>query len=678
MKVFKLALTFTLFALYSSSYPVSSLSARSSSTITRKSTRSSTSFFPAAFRRSTSFSIAAAPLKNKNENNALLSRRDKEEVAESFQNGGYYSSASMKEDNIKDGDDDKAANNDHEYYDYILVGGGAAGCVLAYRLDKMGYKVLMLERGPHADEIANAHHANGWPACWNSKGVKEMVYDDGKITLVGNTLGGGTTINVGVTWEETSPFYSKNFGSKWWSSSDMENAILQMRKKVDPSILPIDNAIKEFADGLQTAYPDIQTLLKGNNDNHPRSFQSNSMFRTWNAFQEYPQCHGEYYRKGPRDIWRESSARTIHSVSVERLLFDGDDQEEKKFRRHVNQKEEDNDDTTPPRAIGVEYIENAIRGISQSGNPNRKKKKALLTKGGEVILSAGTLASPCLLMHNGIGPEDNLRDFGINVRVPLEEVGRNYIDRPIVPLLKTFTMPSKERSIMVPAIATTKGGGGFMELSGGNTFECMLTTLTFLPRFLSRLDWVRAFVRIALKALRKVLQKHIDQSLIVGCSICKVHTRGRVMLQSKDPNDPLRIMNRFLSDPRDLEAMNKVVKMASNGLQCATNKPGSLLNSKGPIDFILNRLLPNLRIPKTDEQIPAFSKRNSSSFYHLFGTCAVGKVVDETLAVHGVTGLRVCDGSIFPINTMLNPQQAIMTMAWRAADIFVQTRDTVP
>ena len=105
-------------------------------------------------------------------------------------------------------------HDDKETYDYILVGGGAAACVLAYKLDKMGYNVLVMERGPHPDEVADSRHVNGWPACWNSYGAKEMVYDDGKITIVGNTIGGGTTINVGVTWEETPSFFSENLGPK--------------------------------------------------------------------------------------------------------------------------------------------------------------------------------------------------------------------------------------------------------------------------------------------------------------------------------------------------------------------------------------------------------------------------------------------------------------------------------
>jgi len=309
-----------------------------------------------------------------------------------------------------------------------------------------------------------------------------------------------------------------------------------------------------------------------------------------------------------------------------------------------------------------------IRGISQD-KPERKK--VYVSKGGEVVLCAGVLASPCLLMHSGIGPENHLRDIGIQVLVPLEGVGRNYIDRPIVPLLKTLSMCSKHRSYWVPCIAT-KSDTGYMEISCGNTFECMLTTMTFLPRFLRGQKWVRSLIRFLLKAFRKVIQKNIDQSLIIGCGITEVHTRGRVMLQSNDPNVPPRIINKFLSDPRDLKGMNEVVKAASDGLYCATQNKNSILGSKGPLDFVINCFFPNTWSPKIGHN---FSSKNlSSSFYHIFGTCSIGKVVDDNLAVHGVEGLRVCDASIFSKATRLNPQQSIMTMAWRAADIIVQTK----
>ncbi len=64
------------------------------------------------------------------------------------------------------------------------------------------------------------------------------------------------------------------------------------------------------------------------------------------------------------------------------------------------------------------------------------------------------------------------------------------------------------------------------------------------------------------------------------------------------------------------------------------------------------------------EYLPCLGSKNlCSTFYYVFGTCSIGKVIDETLAVHGVEGLRVCDASIFSRATRLNPQQATMTMA---------------
>ena len=562
---------------------------------------------------------------------------------------------------LDDGDDEK-----EETYDYILVGGGASACVLAYRLDKMGYKVLMMERGPHPDEVSDARHVNGWPASWNSNGVKELEYDDGRITIVGNTIGGGTTINVGITWEETPSFFSENLGSNWWSPSDMQEAILQMRKIVNPITLPVDDVSKEFADGLEKAHPEIRSISF--DEVNPRSHRSNLIYKTWNTLQEYPQCPGEFYRKGAAAIWSNCNARTKHSVSVERIIFDADQEEELAPHNIASPPAEG----VKPRAIGIEYTETAIRGISQEGK--RRSKKAYVAPGGEVIICAGTVASPCILMHSGIGPESHLRDLGIHVRLPSEEVGRNYIDRPIVPMFKTIRLPSKHRSLWVPSIAT-KADTGFIEFTSGNTFECMLTTLPFLPRCLRGLKWVRTLTRFVLKIFRKVIQNAIDQSFILGCSISEVHSRGRIMLRSENPKDPPRIMNKFLSDPRDLEGMKEVIKAARDGVTCAAQKPNSILSTKGSIDIMAKALLLNARLPTTDKKVSNFIKKLSSPNYHIFGTCAVGKVVDETLAVHGVKGLRVCDASIFPKATRLNPQQAIMTMAWRAADIISQTSE---
>lgn len=147
------------------------------------------------------------------------------------------------------------------------------------------------------------------------------------------------------------------------------------------------------------------------------------------------------------------------------------------------------------------------------------------------------------------------------------------------------------------------------------------------------------------------------------------------MLRSKNPRDMPRVDNKFLSDPRDLEAMRTTIQTARDGLLHASSQQAdsnSILSTSGPLDWLLNALVPNLQLPK-DNQLDTFNQAHCCSFFHLFGTCSVGKVVDESLKVCGVDNLRVCDGSIFPNATKVNPQQAILSMAWRAADIIVAT-----
>ncbi len=567
---------------------------------------------------------------------------------------GYYSrqrqSCFMLKQEIPSTSQDK--------FDYILVGGGVASCVLSKRLYDRGYKVLVLERGPHSDMIQSSHSTD-WPSSWNTKGSKGIEYQDGTTGIVGNCVGGGSTINVGITFDEEPRFFSKHFGSQWWANDDMKKAIRQASEYIGAiDSIPAGAACKAIVRSLAHLNPELR--YQQENKKGQKTFKENSIFKCSMTLREYPQYQGEYYRHGPEHLLRQNcpGVQIRHSSAVERVLFDHD----------CDSRTANTNSNGVPNAVGVKYVQTHINGRELE---EPIPQTAFLENGGEVVFCAGAFGSPTLLMHSGIGDQDHLSEFGIKTIVHQKTVGQNLIDRPLVPILALCDVPAKERDTWVPFTVTK--GKGIMEMSAGNTFQVLVTSLAFIPKVLRRFIKVRALARFVLNFLPAKMKTLVDESVVLACGISEVRSRGRIKLVSRSPFDPPVIESPFLSDPLDLAQMKATVLAARNAIVHASNS--SQLDSSSPYKWIIRRIFPQMRLPSpSDESLTSFCKTHVLPFFHHFGTCSIGSVVDETLSVYGVSGLRVCDGSVFPVATRINPQQAIVAMAWRAADIFHETR----
>ncbi|MBC7413471.1 MAG: GMC family oxidoreductase N-terminal domain-containing protein, partial [Herminiimonas sp.] len=280
----------------------------------------------------------------------------------------------------------------------------------------------------------------------------------------------------------------------------------------------------------------------------------------------------------------------------------------------------------------------------------------------EVILSAGAIASPQLLMLSGIGNPPDLARIGIPVIVSAPEVGRNYQDhldytanvRMKAPGLLAFTPLSLLRSALsIPAYRRGRGS---------------LTT---------NVAEAGGFVKSAPDVERPDLQFHFTIGLVddhtrrfhigsgAALHVCALRpkSRGVVTLANSDIATAPLIDPRFLSHPDDLAVMVRGAKIVHRIWQAA---PLAKYNGK----MLYGSLTAG------DTEIKALIRSHADTIYHPVGTCRMGSdlqsVVDIELKVRGVEGLRVADASIMPALISGNTQAPSAMIGEKAADLILE------
>ena len=289
----------------------------------------------------------------------------------------------------------------------------------------------------------------------------------------------------------------------------------------------------------------------------------------------------------------------------------------------------------------------------------------MLTASTEIILAAGTVNSPQLLMLSGIGPADMLRRHGIEVVQDLPGVGANLQDHPTVsvamsnPGAESYALSwrTAPRAALAPLrylfarsgmlASNAAEAGGFLHSRAG----------------LARPDLQMTFM-VGLKDNPRTLPRR--HGFVLHVAVLRPATRGRLELSSADPAARPVMHPHFLGDRADVEALISGLKQARDII----SKP-ALARYSGA------ELSPGPAV-KTDAELEAFIRANVATTYHPVGTCKMGPqrdpmaVVDSRLRVHGVTGLRVADASIMPNITGGNTSAPAMMIGERAAEFVMQ------
>ena len=336
------------------------------------------------------------------------------------------------------------------------------------------------------------------------------------------------------------------------------------------------------------------------------------------------------------------------------------------------------------RAIGIEFYPSfKLKHVSDGGTA--LMKMAFASK--EVILSAGTIHSPQLLMMSGVGPEEHLRKYGIDVVRDLRGVGANLQDYQGTGVVCTQKRPAwdKEiRSFGALANYAVSGGGVF----GTTSIEAIayapstrvagpesttVDTSTERPRmqlFFQNTIFPFAPLGPFDQYVEGAEAGTLPDAFTVHCCLTQPESRGFIRLKSLHENDPNckygaapGIHQNYLTAPNDLRDLVDAVKAA----RAVTAEMRS---------ETIEEILPGPTV-QTDEQLEAYVKASACHFFgNLVGTCKMGPeddggVVDSRCRVHGVEGLRVVDASVIPHLLSAQPNATVTAIAERMADLML-------
>ncbi|SCW89032.1 Choline dehydrogenase [Rhizobium mongolense subsp. loessense] len=298
------------------------------------------------------------------------------------------------------------------------------------------------------------------------------------------------------------------------------------------------------------------------------------------------------------------------------------------------------------KAVGVECIRN--------GN------NSILWAEREVILSAGAIATPKLLMLSGIGSADALERQGIPVHVDLPGVGQNLQDHIEISLIYQLNGPHSYDKYKRPHwkaaaglnYALFRGGPASSNLIEGGAF--------WWGNKSEKAPDIQYFMVVGAGIEEGVDAVPGGNGCTVNLGQIRPRSRGEVTLRSANPADTPVIAPRYFSDPYDLDAI-------TDGTMAAID----IMERPAISRYLTARQTPSPMIRARDE-IKDFCRKNAHAALHPSGTCRMGEdemaVVDPRLRVRGIEGLRVADASIMPTLISGNPNAVCIMIGERAAE----------
>lgn len=338
------------------------------------------------------------------------------------------------------------------------------------------------------------------------------------------------------------------------------------------------------------------------------------------------------------------------------------------------------DEMTPKRATGVEFV-------LQNGS----KTKLTATAKKEVILSAGALNSPQLLLLSGIGPAKDLTRFHIPVALDVPGVGKNLQDHIMVPYVVSFHRSTAHVTTLSELSNTYyeylfKRVGTLSNL-GSTDFTVFVSTVDD-PKYpdIQLLNFL--FDKQATATVNLVLrnfnynQEIIDsivaanreaQTLMIFIVLLNPKSRGSIELRSSDPFDAPKIFSNYLQEQADVDTMVRALKMLN---RFPTTK--TFADHEGDTVRVNVTGCEHLRDKNSNAYWECYARHMSLTLYHPVGTVKMGTqrdteaVVDATLQVRGVAGLRVVDASIMPTIVSANTNAAVIMIGEKAADFITK------
>ena len=525
-------------------------------------------------------------------------------------------------------------------FDYVVVGAGSAGCVLANRLSADGrHSVLLLEAGPKDNNLW-IHVPLGYGRLFKEKTVNWMYQTEPEPGLDGRTifqprgkvLGGSSSINglLYVRGQHQDYDRWRQHGNSGWGFDDVlpyfRKAENQQRGADEfhgaGGPLPVSDLV--HADPLSAAFiaAAAETGIPVNPDFNGASQEGAGFFQTTTRRGRRASTAVAYLRpaRGRRNLQVETSAL------AQRILFDGH------------------------RADAIEFRQAGVLRTARA----RK----------EILVSSGAYNSPQLLQLSGVGPAELLRQHGIDVVLDAPGVGHDLQDHMQVRVVMRCTQSITLNDVVNSPVRRILAGARYAAFRKGPLTIAAGTSGAFFktsPR-LATPDIQIHFLPFSTDKMGERLHSFSGFS----ASVCQLRpeSRGSLRIRSADPTAAPEIRINYLSTEVDRTANVEGLKVLRRILQAPALRP-----------YVVEEVDPGAKV-STDEELLNYCRARGSTIYHPTSTCRMGSdplaVVDQSLRVRGLEGLRVVDGSIMPDLVSGNTNAAIIMIAEKASDMILE------
>ncbi len=480
--------------------------------------------------------------------------------------------------------------------DYVIVGAGSAGCVLAARLsENQAVSVLLLEAGGEDRKLeirvpAAFSKLYRSELDWGFSTAPQAALDGREIAFPrGKVIGGCSSINAQIAIRGHRADYD-GWGIHGWSWDELQPyfkrsvGLFALAEQRDPS--PLTSAF--VAAAVEAGIPRAADLNAPEAEGAAQVLVNQRRGRRWSVADGYL-----------RPARRRPNLKVLTRAHATRVVFEDG------------------------RAVGVE--------VHRDGQLER------VTARREVILSAGAIGSPHLLLLSGIDAP---------------AVGENLQDHLVGGLLATTT---STRTLYTAE--SWRNLIRYLLLRRGPLTSNVAEAAAFVRTTpeLEAPDLELIFAPVLF--VDEGLTPPSEHGLTIGTIALQPRSSGSVNLRSSDPFDPPLIDPGYLSDEDDVRVLLHGVRLARRLLETSALRP-----------LVRQELLPGAGV-QADEELTAVLRAKAHTLYHPVGTCALGTVVDADLRVRGVGGLRVADASVIPRVPRGHTNWPTVAVAEKAADL---------
>jgi choline dehydrogenase len=518
-------------------------------------------------------------------------------------------------------------------FDYIVVGGGSSGSIVAGELSRDPSKtVLLLECGDSAQENPETLEADGYKRAFVNErlmferfSVPQAGCANRRLFMgSGRGMGGSGAINAMVYTRGARADYDEWPDAWRWDAIASDFSELERRLRVRRRE-PTEWTESCIQSAVETGFRRKEDLNDGD--------LSGVLGYEWMSYEGDKRRSS--YVSFLADRIGAPNLRVVTGARAHRIVFEG------------------------RRAVGVEYRSGSELLIARARR--------------EVVLSAGAIETPRLLMLSGVGPGDVLRAAGLPIVADVPAIGRNFHDHPNVQL---FFVGKRPADCNYPELYGFHRAGDSAALAPGQSDTCYvfyparssfregvwkLLPAIALPKPLYEMPLLVRAMRGAISTAfdQRLVQRFVERLWGIVVILGKPRSRGTVRVGSpRAEADPI-VDPAYFADPEDLETLARGVVLARRIASSPTARRwGSL------------EVMPGGHV-RDKAQIETFIRKNVMTTYHYAGTCKMtdgeSGAVDQRLHLRGVTGIRVADASVIPTTPVAALNAPSMLIGLRAA-----------